>query len=162
MTEEEEMEIRDFEERFHDEVIALVLGIQNDEYDLGLTLAEQPDLEDIQATFAGGGFWIALEEGRVVGCIGLQRKGPNEGALKKFFVDGSLRGKHLGLSLYERLEAFCRNEGVTTIVLDTPSVATRSHLFYEKAGFERISADKLPFPYEFPDRDSMLFLKTFD
>lgn len=156
------MEIRDYEERFHDEVIDLVLGIQNGEYDLGFTLAEQPDLADIQTTFSGGGFWVALDEGRVVGCIGLQRKGPYEGVLKKFFVDGSLRGKRVGLSLYETLEAFCRAEGIAAIVLDTPRVATRSHKFYAKAGFSEITADDLPFPYEYPDRDCLLFLKTFD
>lgn len=154
------MEIREYEERWHDQVCDLVLSVQNDEYGIGLPLEEQLDLVDIQGTFAGGGgFWVALEGGRVVGCIGLLRKAEDGGVLKKFFVDARMRGTGTGLALYRRLEDFCRAEGVRTVVLDTPSVATRSHCFYRKAGFVETTRGDLPFPYEYPDRDSLLFVK---
>lgn len=154
------MEIREYEEHWHDQVCDLVLAVQNDEYGIGLPLEEQPDLMDIGGTFSGGGrFWVALEGGRVVGCIGLMRKTADGGVLKKFFVDARMRGTGAGLALYRRLEGFCRAEGVRTVVLDTPSVATRSHGFYRKAGFVETTRDELPFPYEYPDRDSLLFVK---
>ena len=44
------------------------------------------------------------------------------------------------------------------MIHDTPSVATRSHAYYRKAGFRQITAAELPVPYRYPDRDSLLFL----
>lgn len=155
------MEICEYEERWHGEVCDLVLSIQNDEYGIGLPLEEQPDLVDIKGSFSNGGrFWAALKDGRVVGCIGLMRKTPTGGVLKKFFVSPSVRGEGVGLALYQTLEAFCQAEGITTLVLDTPSVATRSHRFYRRAGFVEVTRSQLPFPYDYPDRDSLLFLKV--
>lgn len=154
------MEIRTYEERWHGEVTDLVLSIQNGEYGIDLPLGEQPDLMDIEGSFSDGGrFWVALEEGHVVGCIGLMRKTPTGGVLKKLFVDPRMRGRHVGLALYEALERFCHDEGIACLVLDTPSVATRSHRFYRRAGFVEITPDELPFPYTYPDRDSLLFMR---
>jgi hypothetical protein len=46
---------------------------------------------------------------------------------------------------------------LTDIVLDTPSVAMRSHRFYERNGFSRAAAADLPPAYAYPDRDSILY-----
>lgn len=32
------------------------------------------------------------------------------------------------------------------------------HEFYERAGFKRISKEELPFEYDYPDRNSYLYL----
>lgn len=78
--------------------------------------------------------------------------------LKKLFADASVRGTGVGRRLYERLLAEARAYGTRWIVLDTPSVATASHRFYERAGFQRSEVEALPFPYEFPDRGSLLYV----
>ena len=75
-------------------IIDMVLRIQNDEYQVGLTLKDQPDLNHIDAHYRdqGGAFWVAEVSGAVVGCIGLMRLSPDIGVLKKFFVERSFRG----------------------------------------------------------------------
>ena len=142
-------------------VIKLVLRIQNDEFQLGITLSDQPDLSHINASYCdkSGGFWVAEEAGAIVGCIGLMALSPEIGVLKKFFVDQAFRGHENGISssLFSALTSFAPTRGLKSIVLDTPSVAKRSHAFYRRAGFCPISKDELPVPYEYPDRDSLLF-----
>ena len=85
---------------------------------------------------------------------------PEIGVLKKFFVDQAFRGYEKGISssLFSALISFAPTRGLKSIVLDTPSVATRSHAFYRRAGFRPISKEELPVPYEYPDRNSLLFM----
>lgn len=148
-----------YDDRYREQVQRLVLGIQNGEAKIGLSLEEQPDLQDIRAFYlaAGGNFWIALEQGEVAGTIGLMPLDEGWCALKKFFVRAESRSRKVGLALYERLLAYAQEQGVRHIVLDTPSVARRSHAFYERAGFVRIDPSQLPVRYVYPDRDSLLY-----
>lgn len=149
-----------------DAVIAAILEIQNVEYGINLSLSEQPDLLAIDEEYAGtgGGFWLALAaDGGVVGTIGLQVKRGYDGAawgvMKKFFVVPAYRGSGAGVSaqLYSTLLAHARRNGLRGIVLDTPSVADRSHAFYRRVGFREFALAQLPLPYRFPDRNSLLF-----
>ena len=125
------MEIVTYREADHDEVVALVLHCQNDEAHLGLSLAGQPDLFDIHASyFEGGGcFWVAKEAGHVAGCIGLMNCGDGAAILKKFFVYERFRGApcHLGQRLFGVLVRFARERGIRNIVLDTPKSTVRAH-----------------------------------
>ena len=154
------LQIETYCEKYRDAVIALILTIQNREAKIGLTLREQPDLMQIRRDYqqSGGEFWVAVHDGAVIGTIGLMRKGSYGAVLKKFFVKKEFRSQKIGLSLYRTLLAYAQKAGIRQIVLDTPSVAKVSHRFYEKAGFKKISKAELPFPYTYPDRDSMLYL----
>ena len=144
------------------EAVNLILNIQNVEAGLDISLDDQPDLVDIERSYlsAGGAFWVALDEQeKVVGTIGLMIQTPEVAVLKKFFVAVDWRGKDKDCAsrLYESLIAFARSRGLTTIVLDTPSSAARSHTFYRRHGFEQISGSELPVQYDYPDRGSLLF-----
>ena len=154
--------IRRYRESDRSAVIDLVLRIQNGEYHLGLSLSDQPDMDDIDATYrqAGGDFWVADESGEIIGCIGLLPISTSVAVLKKFFVESRFRGSTHGVSsaLFSELISHARSSGLDAIILDTPSVATRSHAFYRRSGFLPISKEALPVPYDYPDRDSMLFI----
>lgn len=144
----------------NDEIAALILSIQNDEAGLDLTIADQPDLIDVLSSYREGGFWIADHAGRVVGTIGLLPYGPRA-ALKKFFVAKEHRGAEgPARALFGSLLNFAINEGFTDIFLDTPSVAVRSHAFYEREGFKLSDREVLPPNYEFPDRSSLVFRRV--
>ena len=156
------MDIRPFERRDAAAVIDLVLGIQNDEFHLGLSICDQRDLEDIEEYYlkGGGTFFVAEEPaGRIVGSIGLLRLRDDLGVMKKFFVAAGHRGREHGVAraLYDRFIAFAQREGIRQIVLDTPSAATRSHGFYRSVGFVQIERSELPMRYDFPERDTLFF-----
>lgn len=106
----------------YDEIISLILDIQNNESKINLSLEEQPDLLTIHDSYQknGGEFWIALDQGRVIGTLGLMKK--------------EYRSQKVGLALYKKLLEFAEAANVQYIILDTPSVAHASHRFYEKAG----------------------------
>jgi N-acetylglutamate synthase-like GNAT family acetyltransferase len=126
---------------------------------LGLTIADQPDLEDIIKAYSDGGFWTALgDSDAVIGTIGLLRYGGAQAALKKFFIPAAHRGPEgPARALFEHLMAFARDQGIEEIFLDTPAAATRSHGFYRKAGFAEVDRTELPTSYKFPDRGSLIF-----
>ncbi|MCD7821844.1 MAG: GNAT family N-acetyltransferase [Clostridiales bacterium] len=146
--------------QYQQQTIDLILHIQNDEAKIALPLEEQPDLLDIPRCYEqkGGGFWLAVENGEVIGTFAFMNYGGGNAVLKKFFVRADWRSKGVGLALYETVLAHLREHGYRLALLDTPAVAVASHRFYERAGFVRITKEQLPFPYQYPDRDSWLYL----
>ena len=96
------MQIETYSGKYDDEIIVLILGIQNNESKIGLSIEEQPDLLDIRHNYQenGGEFWIALSDGEVVGAIGLMLKEKHCAIMKKFFVKKEYRSQKTGLALY--------------------------------------------------------------
>lgn len=154
------MKIIQYQDKYKSQVIALILKIQNEEAKIDLPIEEQPDLLDINKfyTSTGGAFWLAIEDDTVIGTIGLILKGNDSAILKKFFVEKEYRNKKIGLSLYQNLLDFAKKNNVKSIILDTPSVAISSHKFYEKNGFKETTKKDLPIDYEYPDRNSKLYI----
>ncbi|WP_039656479.1 GNAT family N-acetyltransferase [Clostridium tyrobutyricum] len=161
------MIIKTYEDKYKNQVIALILYLQNFDNRVNLCLEEQPDMNDITTYYlkGGGGFWIAVnDQNDVVGTLGLMNKHNKYGVLKKFFVEPSYRGKEIGVSaqLFDKLMEHAKKCGMEQIVLDTPSACYRAHSFYNKMGFEQISKEQLPFQYDYPDRNSDIFIKTLN
>ncbi len=153
------MDIIQYEDRYRAEVIDLILDIQNNEAKINLSIEEQPDLSDVTGAYinSDGNFWLAIDNGAVVGTIGMMKIDGNWSVLKKFFVRKDYRSKKVGLALYETLLDFAKTRGYRHIILDTPSVAVKSHSFYERSGFKKIVRSDLPINYNYPDRDSILY-----
>lgn len=101
------MRITTYQAQYHRQVVDLILRIQNEEAGINLSLQEQPDLLDISASYSqsGGEFWIALEEERVIGTIGLLRLNERCAALKKFFVDAQYPARRA--SVARSIRSFC-------------------------------------------------------
>ena len=154
------MEIIKYREEYKQQIIDLILHIQNAEAGIDLQIEEQPDLLNIPSYYEknGGEFWAAVDNDEVIGTIAIMNYGNGNGVLKKFFVRADWRGKKLGLALYQTLMEYVKKGGYRQLLLDTPSVAKASHRFYEKVGFLKISKNELPFHYEYPDRNSFLYL----
>lgn len=139
------------------EIADFILNIQRGDVGLHVPIEEQPELFDIAAAYRDGAFWLAVSDGEVVGTIGMMRYG-SSGVLKKLFVRHDFRGPQgAAQGLYEKVAEWSKVQGLDTIYLDTPSVATRSHTFYERRGFRIVDRSELPEGYSFPDRDSLIF-----
>jgi len=65
-------------------VVELILGIQHDEFGFEINVDDQPDLLEIAAFYHSGhgGFWVALDDERVVGTIALRDIGDYQAALR--------------------------------------------------------------------------------
>lgn len=159
------MKIIPYEDKYKNQVIALILYLQNFDNRVDLSLLEQPDMTDIEHYYFehGGGFWLAINSNDdVVGTLGLMKKGSHFGVLKKFFVNPDFRGKSKGVSskLYECFIDYAKQTNIDCIVLDTPSKCYRAHNFYKKNGYRQIDLEDVPIDYDYPNRDSYFFIKS--
>jgi len=129
-------------------VIAVILPIQQSEFSIPITLDEQPDLLNILTFYQRGcgHFWVAVDEGKVIGTIALLDIGNHQAALRKMFVRAEYRGPRHGvaLRLLETLLAHCRDQRVREIYLGTTAQFLAAHRFYEKNGFREIAQSELP------------------
>lgn len=154
--------IGQFKDNYTQDVIDLVLHFQNDGTRPPVTVNDQPDLLNIKENYinAGGNFWIATDNDRLVGSVGIIPYGKKIAVLKKFFVYEDYQSEpfHLGQKLYASLLSFAKEKGFTTILLDTPHNTVRAHKFYEKAGFKKVDENELPIKFSHPYKDCDFFL----
>lgn len=139
-----------FEEKYTQEVIELILSIQRDEFQIDLTVEDQPDLLKITEEYieTGGNFWLALADDQVIGTIALVKLENHCGAIKKMFVAKNFRGeKQIGKKLLDMLVADCEKQGYKYLYLGTVEVLKAAQKFYQKNGFQRIKKSEMPKDY---------------
>src|SRR5687768_12160346 len=80
-----DLNIETYTDTYKDRVANLILNIQDEEFEIPITLAQQPDLNTISAFYqvGKGNFWIAKMDDQVIGTIALLDIGNNQGALRK-------------------------------------------------------------------------------
>ncbi len=142
------VESRPFRPPDRDAAVALVLGIQGDEFGIPITGNDQPDLLDVPRHYQHdkGNFWVAVDDDSVVGTIGLLDIGHAHGALRKMFVIPSHRGaRHgVGAALLRTLLGWARERKMTHVFLGTTVEFQAAQRFYEKTGFTEVAAGDLP------------------
>jgi len=142
-------------------VADLIVGIQQGEFGLDITYADQPDLQDIPGYYLNGtgNFWIAVENAQVVGTVALKDIGDGAAALRKMFVAKSHRGADRGVAneLLNTLLGHARMVGLRDIYLGTTAAFLAAHCFYEKHGFELIDAADLPDSFPRMDVDTRFY-----
>ncbi|WP_034916959.1 GNAT family N-acetyltransferase [Erwinia sp. 9145] len=142
-------------------VIALILPIQNQEFGIAITAEQQPDLSDIAGFYqqGQGGFWLAVVDDRVVGCIGLKDIGNQQAALRKMFVAQAWRGRQYGVAsaLLTTLLAHARQQQVKEIFLGTTDKFLAAHRFYEKNAFSEVTREALPAAFPLMSVDSKFY-----
>ena len=125
----------------------LILSIQQGEFNVPITLADQPDLLDLETAYfnPGGHFWGAFADGELVGTIALLAPS-NIGVIRKMFVKPAFRGKQWGVAqqLFETLIAYAREKKMVALYLGTIHFLHAACRFYEKNGFKKIPQPDLP------------------
>ena len=102
---------------------------------------EFPDLFTFDAHYVPprGAFWVIPDElGRVVGSIGVQRVDASTAEIRRLYLDAHLRGRGLGRALVEEVLAWCREQGISRLVLWSDTRFEHSHRLYERMGFVRL------------------------
>lgn len=143
-----DIKIREFEPRYTEEVIALILGIQVGEFDVATSRADQPDLLQIPEYYqnSGGQFWLAFVGDKLVGSVALKPFTDHQAALRKMFVLKDYRGAEYRIAqqLVDTLYQFALDNGIEEIYLGTTKKYHAAHRFYDKNGFSSIAQAKLP------------------
>lgn len=154
--------IERFNEKDTDDIIELVLHFQNDGSRPTVSVDDQPDLLDIEKEYfqTGGYFWVARDEDKMIGSIGLMPYNDSVAVLKKFFVYEAYQGQpyHIGRKLYSMLLTYAKDNKFKTILLDTPYNTYRAHDFYNKSGFRKVAEGELPIKFSHPYQDCDFFM----
>ena len=116
-------EVKIYQDQHKEEIISLILGIQNGEFGIPLTIKDQPDLNDIASFYqkGAGNFWVAMSDDKVIGTIALIDIGNSQSALRKMFVAKEYRGKEKGVAqqLLIALLEWCKSKKIKEVYLGT-------------------------------------------
>jgi GNAT superfamily N-acetyltransferase len=130
------------------QIIDLILPIQQIEFNVPVTLEDQPDLLNVEEFYhqTGGNFWGALQENELVGTIALISIGHRAGAIRKMFVKQEFRGKEYGIAqqLLAELILYCKENEINELYLGTVDILKAAHRFYERNGFSRLKTEEIP------------------
>jgi putative acetyltransferase len=151
------IEIHPYEASYKETVITFILSIQQGEFGVPITRADQPDIEDITGHYQvrNGNFWLALHQGALVGTIALLDGGEGLGVLRKMFVHSDFRGGGYRTAgqLLDTLMTWAEARPYDHIILGTIERMAAARRFYEKNGFVPVAVEDLPahFPRMFVD-----------
>jgi len=143
-------------------VLNVIVPIQQREFGIPITEADQPDLTNIPGFYQSGtgGFWVARSNGEVVGTVGLKDIGQGQAALRKMFVAAPFRGRELGVAgkLLDTLLAHARARGIAEIFLGTTEKFLAAHRFYERKSFRELQKAALPKAFPLMAVDSKFYV----
>ncbi|WP_264537345.1 GNAT family N-acetyltransferase [Flavobacterium sp. N1736] len=147
------------ENEYSNAVIDLVLNIQQNEFNIAITLEDQPDLLDIKSFYkAGGGqFFGAFMNDELVGTIALIKFDDKAAAIRKMFVKKEYRGKEHSIAqkLLDTLITYCSENEIDDLYLGTVSVLEAALRFYERNHFEKIAKELLPKKFPLMSADNV-------
>lgn len=153
------LEIKLVNDTYSKEIIDLVLNIQQKEFNVPITIEDQPDLMQIEDFYFtnGGSFWGAFINGELVGTIALVKFDEKAAAIRKMFVKKEFRGKEYGIAqkLLETLIAYCQKNGIQEVYLGTVSILKAALRFYERNHFEVIEKELLPSKFPLMNADNV-------
>ena len=129
------MRIIEFEEKYRDDMIYMVLSAKNA---IGRIPKLNEDLLDIRTNYfdKGHSFWIALDEfDRVIGCVGTKEDSEGRIFLSHLYVKPDLKRHGIGSKLLELAENSIRDRGYKEVYVHLGKDYLESHVFYPKHGY---------------------------
>ncbi|AZA83493.1 GNAT family N-acetyltransferase [Chryseobacterium lactis] len=161
-----ELKIQPIGNSYSEQAIDLILNIQQKEFNIPITIDDQPDLMQIEGFYkeAGGNFWGAFVGGELVGSIALIKFDERAGAIRKMFVKKEFRGKEWNIAqeLLEVLISFCRENEIDDLYLGTITVLKAAQRFYERNYFTKIEKVNLPEKFPLMSADDIFYHLKID
>jgi putative acetyltransferase len=156
--------ITPFENKYTEGIVKLILDIQILEFQVPITLKEQPDLLVISEFYQinKGQFWVALDGENVVGSIALIDCGEGIGCIRKMFVKKEYRGGKYGIAqnLLNKLIAWAIEKDFENLYLGTIERLQAAIAFYKRNGFTLIEKSLLPKSFPIMAVDTNFFEKN--
>lgn len=156
--------IRPYQSEDKESVIKLILDIQQLEFQVPITINEQPDLKIIPDYYQinRGQFWVAVENEQVVGSIALIDCKGGIGCIRKMFVKKEYRGKQFSIAqnLLNRLTNWALVHEFTNLYLGTIARLEAAIAFYKRNDFTQIEKENLPKSFPIMTVDTHFFEKN--
>jgi putative acetyltransferase len=160
------MTITTYKDEHKNQIGEMIINIQRGEFNVPITLADQPDLAIIPEFYQKnrGNFWVVLNDtNEVVGSIALIDMGGHEGAIRKMFVKKEYRGKEFGIAqkLLDNLLDWSKSHDINALYLGTIARLQAAIRFYERNGFTFIEKQNLPATFPLMAVDTHFFALYF-
>ena len=85
-----------------------------------------------------GGLWLAVHEGKGIGCVALRPIDARAAEVKRMYVDASWRGRGVGRALMQAVVAGARERGYAILRLGTLDDMKAAQALYASFGFQPI------------------------
>ena len=82
--------------------------------------------------------WVAYFDGFPIGCIAYRSKGDGVGEVKRLFIKEAYRGKGLSKELLKTVERHAKEQGCSTLFLDTRITLEPAVSLYCSFGFHNV------------------------
>lgn len=102
------------------------------------SLAEEIDRIGAYYGERGGGFWVAVRDGSVVGMFGLETAEVGALELRRMYVAPSARRAGIARSMLRFAEDECRRLKVQKLVLSTSELQPAALELYQRAGYRLV------------------------
>jgi putative acetyltransferase len=102
------------------------------------SLAEEIDRIGAYYGERGGGFWVAVRDGNVVGMFGLEPAEAGALELRRMYVAPSVRRAGVARSMLRFAEAECRRLSAQKLVLSTSELQPAALELYQRAGYRLV------------------------
>ena len=157
----QEILVADFSDADQQGVLDVILPIQQREFGIPITEADQPDLTDIPGFYQSGtgGFWVARSNEGVVGTVGLKDIGPRQAACGNVCRRSVSWPRARSGGKASRCLAGARSrKGAAEIFLGTTEKFLAAHRFYEKKDFSELQKAELPKAFPIMAVDSKFYV----
>lgn len=94
-----------------------------------------PDIENMKEIY-GKNFWVAIQNGKIVGTLGVSKNQGEEPDLRRFYVKEGYGNKGIGRRLYEMAEKSVTDNDENELYAFCGKVLKTAHMVYQKLGFE--------------------------
>jgi amino-acid N-acetyltransferase len=119
--------------------VARVRVAASEDFDSLVGLLEAATLPTAGLPSSLGDFFVAEDQGRVVGAIGIEPYG-QAALLRSAVVDPAFRSSGIGHALVRRVFDHARDRGITELILLT----TTAERYFARFGFVRIAREDVP------------------
>jgi GNAT superfamily N-acetyltransferase len=85
-----------------------------------------------------GGFWVAVEGGRIIGMFGLEPSSASAMELRRMYVDPDARRRGIARAMLRYAEDECRRRNRPTMDLSTSELQSDALSLYRSAGYELV------------------------
>jgi GNAT superfamily N-acetyltransferase len=100
-------------------------------------------IDRISAYYAqrNGGFWVAIQNDKLVGTFGLERASPDAMELRRMYVDPGARRRGIARQMLCFAEDECRQRKARKLELSTSELQHAALALYENAGYHLVYED---------------------
>jgi GNAT superfamily N-acetyltransferase len=101
------------------------------------------EIDRIPAYFGekDGGFWVAIQNDKLVGTFGLERASPDSMELRRMYVDPGVQRRGIGQQMLRFAEDECRRRKIFRLELSTSELQNAALAFYRNSGYRLVRED---------------------